>query len=779
MVDSTNISTLSVDDTAAGDKRLTIDAAGKLVLTNQPFEHQVTDAEINENSSISGIVSGSQLLANDNFDGLSSAVAFVTAHPDKLSSLSTASYRTQSECTTLGIDYPDGGGADYVVVGGGTGVADGGSFIDAGSKQIKLIFSSIAVNSSAFGVYNNQPDALGQLVACAKYAKVVGVNKIQLDSNIVLAQDDQITFANIVFCGSGSLEGAYRKFVFSDDFKHNVSVVGSSVPMLSKLTTQKPVAVLVGDSISTFSANTRNRNFMLAGALENKLREEFEGLTFHNRAIGGQTFDNLDGLPSTTNVEWYTNPLTPWMDYIEALEPDILFVSFGMNDSININYDTLKSITSKIEAFNKAPKIIFCTNLTPSLKGSGGGSNATSDDQEGRDYAAGLIRTFANYHNYGLLDFNRQGNISRDGIDVIGGRIGGSEVLFPSGGLLYGTKSCHSFRMQFSINEVFFSPDSSDKIRIPLDDGFRSALEIVNIGGFYRIAVTAATAQGAAETLKVIDTGIALTGTVYKMAVEVVGGIVTIYDTNDNSGANTPAIATFKTIRAGGELIPRAILIPNGVIGGARIDYGNSYITAPTISNDLLWGDPDFDDGTGIKQWGGSSWNHPSNHVLAYVYLPVLSSANFTTLTNRLSADCSDILFADIPVSTAYSTTGSTKYGAEVALPSSGSNGILYSIKKPKVATQLEILYRGDTTSGTDVTAYVAHHKAGTLGAAAAGLLFAGTFTLENNNTEVKSVRINLSEVSIDVNDEVSINRVGNNPNDNYGTFNVIAINLI
>lgn len=71
------------------------------------------------------------------FDSLTSAIAFVTANPSTIERLSTASYRSQAECTTLGISYPDGGGADYVVVAGGTGTADGRSFIDAGSKQLK------------------------------------------------------------------------------------------------------------------------------------------------------------------------------------------------------------------------------------------------------------------------------------------------------------------------------------------------------------------------------------------------------------------------------------------------------------------------------------------------------------------------------------------------------------------------------------------------------------------------------------------------------------------
>ena len=132
------ITTLDVNTTAAGDKRLTIDADGNLVLTDQPFEHQITDAEINENSETPSLVKGSQLLANDTFDGLSSAVAFVSAYPDKLISITTSSEKTAAECATAGIQYPDGKGDNYVIVGAGTEADDGVNFINAGTKQLKL-----------------------------------------------------------------------------------------------------------------------------------------------------------------------------------------------------------------------------------------------------------------------------------------------------------------------------------------------------------------------------------------------------------------------------------------------------------------------------------------------------------------------------------------------------------------------------------------------------------------------------------------------------------------
>lgn len=164
---SIEITTLGVNAAAVGDKRLTIDQGGELVLTDQPFEHQITDAEINEDSATPSLVKGSQLLANDTFEGLSLAVAFVTAYPDKLSSLNTTSYRTSAECAALvpAIAYPDGGGADYIIASGGTGTADGVSFIDAGAKQLELIDASAVSVKKGGAIADGTTDNSAQIKA--------------------------------------------------------------------------------------------------------------------------------------------------------------------------------------------------------------------------------------------------------------------------------------------------------------------------------------------------------------------------------------------------------------------------------------------------------------------------------------------------------------------------------------------------------------------------------------------------------------------------------------
>mgnify|MGYP003629517383 CR=1 FL=1 len=82
-----------------------------------------------------------------NFEGVANAIAALVANPDGYDSVETLSYRTKAECTSLSISYPDEGGAKYSVVAAATGTADGGGFIDAGTKQLKLAYSdTISVN---------------------------------------------------------------------------------------------------------------------------------------------------------------------------------------------------------------------------------------------------------------------------------------------------------------------------------------------------------------------------------------------------------------------------------------------------------------------------------------------------------------------------------------------------------------------------------------------------------------------------------------------------------
>ena len=171
---------LPVRDALVTDKRLTLDSTNNFVMTNQPDNSAIgtaaskdtgtaadqiplnsdlgtsatkdigtlstqvpTNGDLGTASVVNVGTAQDQIETNalkdfKSFDSLTSAIAYVTAYPDNIKRLDTASRRSSSECAALGINYPDGGGADYIVAASGTGTPDGGSFINAGSVQLQL-----------------------------------------------------------------------------------------------------------------------------------------------------------------------------------------------------------------------------------------------------------------------------------------------------------------------------------------------------------------------------------------------------------------------------------------------------------------------------------------------------------------------------------------------------------------------------------------------------------------------------------------------------------------
>lgn len=148
-----------------------VDAGGNLVvlLVDGNYSIRVNDKQGNLALEQADVNDGAPLTTEDirsrSFDSLTSAIAFVTANPTTIDRLTTASYRNEAECLALSIDYPDGGGADYIVAASGTGTPDGGSFINAGSVQLQL--NTTKVNILQFGAVRGNVNSFDSYQAIA------------------------------------------------------------------------------------------------------------------------------------------------------------------------------------------------------------------------------------------------------------------------------------------------------------------------------------------------------------------------------------------------------------------------------------------------------------------------------------------------------------------------------------------------------------------------------------------------------------------------------------
>lgn len=165
------------------------------------------------------------------FEGLSDAVAFVTAHPELFpdnTAVSTLSYRTSAECLTLGIAYPDGGSASLLVEDNdGSGLSDG--VWSAGAKQLRLVDSS-EVKLLSFGVVANGVfDDTNAIASALKYSS--GKRLIAQDGIAGVSRPIQVS-TNVTFIGSSPyhdnsgqvLRGSWFKILETNSFTKGQAV---------------------------------------------------------------------------------------------------------------------------------------------------------------------------------------------------------------------------------------------------------------------------------------------------------------------------------------------------------------------------------------------------------------------------------------------------------------------------------------------------------------------------------------------------------------------------
>lgn len=232
--------------------------------------------------------------------------------------------------------------------------------------------------------------------------------------------------SNVFFRGEGELsgDGAYRRQVFPWNAQSARQVFNDLVParhLKAFSVAKSPVVVLTGSSTGGWAPDSVDVSSTFVRMLSDKIARYNPDKTIklYNRAIGAQTYAQLDTIP-VTFPNWYTDHGKPWLDYIKDVAPDVVFIIMGSNDSSGMSYDSLKSVTDKLKAFLKVPDIVFitqpsvCPDPHPSFASSG-----TKAGQEGRDYAAGLIRSWAAYNDHGLIDGNRAGGLVLDGRDIL------------------------------------------------------------------------------------------------------------------------------------------------------------------------------------------------------------------------------------------------------------------------------------------------------------------------------------------------------------------------
>jgi hypothetical protein len=260
----------------------------------------------------------------------------------------------------------------------------------------------------------NGAGALPGAVTCAAGAVtaiatgVVGANYSTSTARVIIVGDGTGAAASLTGVGGGGEVSGYT-----------VTAGGAGYTAAVAYIVDGPVVVLVGDSISTEQPNGSNLGASMWYLMQSAIRAANPGrnITFFNRAVGGQTWTNMNSTASSNWPTWYSNHAKAWTDYVKECRPDLIIAAFGMNDRQNFVFAQLNASLTTMLGFDPEPDIVLVTPMVPStLDADPDISSAAS--QIGRDATAGYERGYALANGHGLVDLNRRLRLVRDGLDV-------------------------------------------------------------------------------------------------------------------------------------------------------------------------------------------------------------------------------------------------------------------------------------------------------------------------------------------------------------------------
>jgi len=487
-------------------------------------------------------------------------------------------------------------------------------------------------------------------------------NTVLVQNNVYAPNTQIAALADATFRGNGNLlASVYHKAAIpesstSDTFVSKDIVAAKHLKQLNSI--QTPTVVLIGDSITTYYANSIGRSDMLTEVLRTILENQFGTINFYNRGIGGMQFSNLFTTQYQTYIPWYQGfSTTTWLDMVKNLSPDLVVMSFGMNDGANISAVSLKAAIDEMQSWTKVPSIVMATNLVPSPASIDFPDGQTG--QESRDKSAGLIRTYAKFRNVGLLDVHRKHCMVRDGYDPVssiltkGDTISATTVSGKK--YCYGSKKVIDFKARLQFNSITLS-GGVNYLTVKTGSGANDYLKITRPDS---TSLVFAMYAGGIDSLAVLSTTITRTwieGTVYHFVVERSNDQIVVYnDTDVRQGTYNAPIFTTKLVSLGSEYIPVVQDNAATVLTAVDYSYSEQRVNVPSVINSLLWGNGVVP----IDTHGGSGYNHPGGFAASHIYRPLISGVTWTLLdTLYLPSTSQNYLAGNLSIGGAIAGTG-------------------------------------------------------------------------------------------------------------------------
>lgn len=503
---------------------------------------------------------------------------------------------------------------------------DGGTHITIGSKNLDEILP-IRISDPRWNInsHNSPQVNASNLNTLIDYAISSGRLNIIVDSYVHV---DDITVpvrkkTEVFFIkDGGDLTGLYRRAAIPSCAPSNVRLKNGLVHggMMQFYSSTKPTVVIMGDSISTDGPNALSPSDCMHAVISKAISDSNPGVAINhiNRAIGGQTWLNANSKP-TAFPAWYSDTSIDWLDYVKNDSPDLLILAFGMNDSNGFNAGALHSVVNKIKLWDKVPSLLFVTNPVPAISTTWSGGVGFYDTifQEGRDFAAGYVRSYAKYHGYSVLDINRQFNLIRDGRDYIGiplEMVGVYEQSFINdANITVRDFSLHGDMASWPLNKV---------LMVKVGRGDMDIVYITNNNNKFKVTAFCDGVHSSpyvdVQTNTDIIEGMTLDINVQNDSFTLFSGIT--------------KVISFDLIRCGGEFgcVAQWQDTPfSGPFVSVTVNAGNWLQCKYTARDSDIWG---HDDGTAETKYpeGGNGINHYSSKGISLIVEPVVQSFDFS-----------------------------------------------------------------------------------------------------------------------------------------------------
>lgn len=243
--------------------------------------------------------------------------------------------------------------------------------------------------------------------------------------------------------------------------------------------------------------------------------------------------------------------------------------------------------------------------------------------QEGRDYAAGYIRSYAQHFGYSLIDVGRTFGMIRDGRDVCDTyfeeRL--TETFEPAIGYrAVPGDACRDFTARFTVPAEAWDSGAHQPFCVTLSSESSNVVMIDNAAGKLRFKVYRGSSILMSTDVSSIDTP---TGD-RLCEVTVKGSMFTFrLLSNQTAGPTISAPFSKRVVRFGGLFRPRFRYYnsaDDGPIKNMKLGVGREKLYVPAISDLDFWGIPSASSGTTRPVTGGNGINHPSSRGTAAVY---------------------------------------------------------------------------------------------------------------------------------------------------------------